>query len=355
MFINGGITFTGGLTLTPALAALGFTSPALMNGSTSAAYPYAVAVNSSGLFVAVLQAGGVWGYATSTNGITWTTPALMPGSVVGAPNAITVNSSGLFVAVGNRSADSAPLYATSTDGSTWSTPALMNGSTSYANMSAIAVNSSGLFVAVGSNSSSQSVYATSTNGSTWTTPALMPGGIAFTPTSMAVNSSGLFVAVGFQNNGGGATPYPFTYASSSNGSTWTTPTVTTSYNATKMVVAVNSSGLFVVAYTYSVAAFATSSNGTSWSAFTNIPGIRFTVAAITCSTAGIFVIVGSTTTGTYPAFTSSLDGTTWNSAITMNNSTTYAALTGLAVNSSGRFAAIGDNAANQPVAAYGLY
>ena len=62
--------------------------------------------------------------------------------------AVTVNSAGLFVAVGYDVSE-APLYATSSNGSTWTTPALMNGSTSYAEMRAVTVNSAGLFVAVG--------------------------------------------------------------------------------------------------------------------------------------------------------------------------------------------------------------
>jgi photosystem II stability/assembly factor-like uncharacterized protein len=72
---------------------------------------------------------------------------------------VTVNSSGLFVAVGYNGY---PVYATSTNGSTWTTPALMNGSSVAATMYSVTVNSSGLFVAVGYNDSNYPVYATST-------------------------------------------------------------------------------------------------------------------------------------------------------------------------------------------------
>jgi photosystem II stability/assembly factor-like uncharacterized protein len=72
----------------------------------------------------------------------------------------------------------------------------MNGSTVAATMSSVAVSSSGRFVAIGYNSSGS--YATSTNGSTWTTPELMNNSVASaTMLGVAVNSAGLFAAVGF--------------------------------------------------------------------------------------------------------------------------------------------------------------
>jgi hypothetical protein len=73
---------------------------------------------------------------------------------------VAVNSAGLFIAVGADSGLS-PLYATSSNGSTWTTPALMNGSTVYAYMNSVTVNRTGLFVAVGSNSNNYPVYAAS--------------------------------------------------------------------------------------------------------------------------------------------------------------------------------------------------
>jgi alpha-tubulin suppressor-like RCC1 family protein len=134
-----------------------------MNGSSTVAFIQSITVNSSGLFVAVgYDNNGYPLYATSSNGSTWTTPALMNGSSVGARmQSVTVNSSGLFVAVGYNGSSGYPVYATSTDGSTWTTPALMNGSSAVAYMQSVTVNSSGLFVAVGADGSTYPVYATS--------------------------------------------------------------------------------------------------------------------------------------------------------------------------------------------------
>jgi hypothetical protein len=75
----------------------------------------------------------------------------------------------------------------------------MNGSTTFAQMLSVTViNSIGLFVAVGNPGAP--VYATSSDGSTWTTPATMGSGLNSTITSVAVNSSGLLVAVGYDYN-----------------------------------------------------------------------------------------------------------------------------------------------------------
>jgi hypothetical protein len=71
---------------------------------------------------------------------------------------IAVSGAGQFVAVGFGGG---PRFATSSDGSTWTTPALMNGSSASANQRAVAVNSSGLFVSVGQSGSSIG-FATST-------------------------------------------------------------------------------------------------------------------------------------------------------------------------------------------------
>ena len=79
----------------------------------------------------------------------------------------------------------------------FSTPALMNGITAYNSMTAVAVNSSGLFVAVGYDVNGYPVYATSSDGTTWTTPGRINGN---TPTILlgvtVYNTSGKFVTVG---------------------------------------------------------------------------------------------------------------------------------------------------------------
>jgi hypothetical protein len=157
-------------------------------------------------------------------------------------------------------------------------------------MNAITVNSSGLFVAVGYISTS-AVYATSSDGSTWTTPAYM-GGSAATGLmiSVTVNSSGKFVAVGY-----GVSTRPV-YATSTNGSTWTTPAYmngsTTAANMKS--VTVNSSGLFVAVGYSSASVYATSTDGSTWTTPASMGGSTTVTSmnAITVNSSGLFVAVG---------------------------------------------------------------
>jgi len=277
-----------------------WSNPALINNSTSNILINSVAVNSAGKFVAVgfyNDGTGAPVYATSTNGTTWTSPAKMNGSTNDARMyAVTVNSAGLFVAVGWSYPSFGPVYATSSDGSTWTTPAPMNGSSTRAQMTSIAVNSAGLFVATGNAGNGAPLYATSSNGSTWTTPATMNGSnTAAYIKGMTVNSAGVFVAVGYNNSG-----YPL-YATSNNGSTWTTPATMNGSSAGAYMygIAVNSSGLFVAVGYYTSPVYATSSDGSTWTT----PGLMngstspANIVALTVNSAGKFVAVGSDSNG----------------------------------------------------------
>ena len=356
---------TGGL-----MGFTGFTAARTMNGSSTTAYMYAVAVNSSRKFVAVgYNASNYPVAAYSTDGTTWTTPALMNGSSVYAVmRGVAVNSAGKFVAVGNNTS-SYPVAAYSTDGTTWTTPALMNGSSVYAVMSGVTVNSSGLFVAVGWNASNYPVSAYSTDGTTWTTPATMNGSTTGAYMfGVAVNSSGLFAAVGRSNSTYGVAAY------STDGITWTTPALLNGNStyfvmSTSQFITVNSSGLFVAVGTgTSSKPIATySSDGMTWSTPAAMNGTTNDVnmTAVTVNnTTGKFIAVGQgnpvpTTTGgsILPAFATSTNGTTWTTPVSMNGAITPTYPLGLAVDSNGRFVMVGygygnTTSGNAPVSAY---
>ena len=290
---------------------------------TSPDYPYAImtsiTVNSSGLFVAVGYDNNTYYplYATSTDGITWTNPALMNGSTSYALlTSVTVNSAGLFVAIGYDN-NTYPLYATSSDGTAWTTPALMNDSTSYAHMQSITVNSAGLFVAVGFNNNNYPLYATSADGTAWTTPALINGSTSYAQmNSVTVNSSGLFIAVGIGNN-----DYPL-YATSSDGSNWTTPAVMNGSTSIGFMtsVTVNSSGLFIaVGFGQVGPVYAKSSDGSNWTtpALINSTTGPIALTSVTVNSSGLFVAIGDEFSNFYLGHTSTTDGSTW-SALTFN-------------------------------------
>ena len=334
----------------------GFNSIATMGSSSANQIMIATAVSSSGTYVAVgysLASGSLYApiFSYSTNGTTWSTPAFMNGSTVGARMlAVTVNSSGLFVAVGYNQSNNAAVYATSSNGTTWTTPALMNGNTSISLMQAVTVNSSGLFVAVGVGTSSSAIYATSSNGSTWTTPAYMTGSAVTAPMyGVAVNSSGLFVAVGSGGSNQGV------FSTSSNGSTWSTPASMNGYSgySEMQAVTVNKSGVFVALGSdvnntpgspYPM--FATSSNGTTWTSpayiSTTIPFILYSVTALPN---GSFIGVGSNP-GAYSYYVSSANGSTWSTPTLFTGGGTYPTMYGVTSKSSNLAVAVGTNSIN---------
>ena len=343
---SGAVGMTTGYGKSNTLAFNGFNTPADIG--TTYVVMNSVAVNSSGLFVAIGNDGSNYPvYATSTNGSTWSTPSSMgSGANMATMKSVAVNSSGLFVAVGYNIGYNAlcyyPLYATSTNGSTWSTPAYMNGSTNAVVMNSVAVNSSGLFVAVGYDAKCNTGprYATSSDGSTWTTPAAMGSASCGGMNSVAVNSSGLFVAVG--TNG---CTYP-RYATSSNGSTWTTPAAMGSgaNKAYMKSVAVNSSGLFVaVGYDYNnnTPLYATSSNGSTWTtpAAMNGTGSFARMQSVAVNNAGVFVAVGYNTT--YSLYATSSNGSTWTTPTRFNCSSAYIRMNSVTANNRGLFVSVG--------------
>ena len=348
---SAGTYYVGGqfdeVTPTQVPATSPFSTPTIITGSSNGQVMQGIAVNSSGLFVAVGNNGssGYPLYATSTDGITWSTPALMNGSTVYANmTAITVNSFGLFVAVGTNNTGAA-LYATSTNGTTWTTPASMNGITSASFMTSITVNSSGLFVAVGYDSS-YPLYATSTNGTTWTTPTQASTSLSCKFFAVTVNLSGRFVAVGSGNSTGYAI-----FSTSTDGSTWSTPALMNGalLIAQMQAIAVNSAGLFVAMGQYFngtnyVTYYATSANGTTWTTPALIdPTAAVQMKSIAVNSSGFFVAVGYEYFNLYAYYTTSSDGSTWSTPTFMGTSPANGVrMYSVAVNSSGLFVAAGD-------------
>ena len=324
----------------------------------------------------------------------------MNGSTTAAYMAsVTVNTTGLFVAVGNNGSQY-PVYATSTNGSTWTTPATYG--VSYQTVTSIAVNTTGLFVSMSYNSSSQPAYAYSTNGSAWITPVTITTTSAVPSADMYSivysNALGLFVAVGDT----GSSPYSSypTYATSTNGSTWTSPaymayitallqgvaafnyqTVAVGYDTsnypvytTAMLGAQRMGGSLTVAYMKAVArgsspyywasvgwdvsgyplfAYSTVDDGSVWTAPASMNGST-TVAYMTSiaygSPAGSYVAVGYNASN-YPAYATSTNGSTWTTPVLMNGYTGYARMTSIAYSSfaAGLFVAVGYNGNGYPV------
>jgi len=289
-----------------------WTAPALMGGSNAIADMIAITVNSSGLFVAITTNGYYNAlYATSLDGSTWTIPSLIGSSEDKAYiTSVTVNSSGLFVAVGYDTTGNIK-FTTSPDGFTWSIPDYMFGIATKGHMRSV-THYDGLFVAVGYDIDTfYPLYSTSTNGSTWTTLSSMGNSTSEAiMIAITVNSSGLFVAVGYDLN-----YYPI-YATSTNGSTWTTPFYMHEISIREPIyisdnrIVVNSAGLFFVlgSDNYGNSLYSTSSNGSTWTPFSlisNNNSLNFSMEAVAVNSAGLFVTVGNSDNGPTYAFASS--------------------------------------------------
>ena len=349
---------------TPIVTGIGMNAPTIIN--TSFGQLSAVTCRQSdGLFVAIGVNSNTYPvFTSSTNGSTWTTPAVMNGSNTAVSmTAIAVNNtSGLFVAVGyTAGASGYPVYATSTNGSTWTTPAAMNGYNGYCAINSVTRRQSdGLFVAIGWNSSGTPLYATSTNGSTWTTPAVVGATTTYGNllTAVTVSSSGNFVAVGRYYNSGSY--YPI-YSTSTNGTTWTTPAQMVSGTGFQYAylnsVTANSSGFCVtVGYdsnTYPI--FASSTNGTTWNApskLNNTSSVKATLKAVTCRQSdGLFVAVGQDYAylATYGVYSTSTNGLNWSTINKMNNTSTVSPLTAVTISNSGGVVAVGWDSNNYPI------
>jgi len=316
-----------------------WSAAAAMNGSTTTGQQMqSVAVNSSGLCVA----GGVSGLiATSTDGINWTTPA-RPAALFassGTVRCIGVSSTNVFYAAVAAASLGVRGYATSTDGVTWTT-SLFNGSTVNGNMYGVAISSSGRIVFVGAN-----YFTTSADGTTWTTPAPFSSA-TFSANAVCVNSAGLFVAVGSDSSSGPS------YSTSVDGSTWTpvanfngfAPGNVGSVNG----VAVNSSGRFVAVgniNTYGSSLYTTSTDGTTWTTPTSFNGLyqSFNVRGITVNSAGKFIAVGSGSDN-LPIYTASNDGVTWSNPQQMGDYPATGSPFGVTIAPSGKFIAVGQGA-----------
>ena len=304
-----------------------FTAPTVIGGNNTF-FVKAVAVSSRGLYVAVgYDSTGVYQvsrypmYSTSTDGITWTTPARINNFAssctmlnIAVYNAGSYDS---FVAIGTFEATGYPAYAVF-DGSNWSNPIAMGGTTTAAVMQGITVNSSGLFVAVGFDNTTTytPLYAYSSDyGNTWTAPAQLGASTGYIMTSIAVNSSGKFVAVGNTPSFGNGV-----YATSTNGTTWSsTPTAlpsNASYAITVPYITVNSSNLFVATgqgnglVNLSFGAYTTSTDGSTWTTPGRLSTPTFVPRAITVNSIGVFVTVGNSGNGNF-SYASSSNGTTW--------------------------------------------
>jgi hypothetical protein len=238
----------------------------------------------NGLYVAVGLDATI---ATSPDGIAWT--IRRQATALATLNGVEF-ANGLFVAVGQTSPIrlGAALIMTSTDGANWS---LVDSVADTVNAQLLDVTyGGGTWVAVGFGSAK---VLTSTDARTWT----IRGTPGFAIPAKITYGAGRFVASGSGN----------TALTSTDGITWTNPTVVASTN-TLLEGAAFGSGKFVLVgrdSNFNAAAF-TSTDGTTWTPANPIAG--------TANSTG-FIAVGASPTGFVAAggnlVYSSVDGVSW--------------------------------------------
>lgn len=340
----------------------GFSTPAQMNGSTSAQIMNRISVNSSGLFSSIgNQQGGSYYplYAYSSNGTTWTTPAVISSSANSFLLDLAVSPvSNRFVAVGYNYPN--PIFAYSNDGISWNSITSMG---SNCLMFSIYAKSDGSFLALGSLiTSGYGAYATSTDGTSWSSPAAMSASTTqFYPTGIAQNSSGLFVTVG--RSAGDNRAYT---AYSSNGTSWSAPALFNGYattaNMTSVVYNRITNKFVAVGYDWTnyYPLFSTSSDGINWSTPSLISGsTAASLTSVKINSNGVYVAVGSNSSagsGTNSLYTYSNDGTTWAAPQTFSSSGNALIALGMTVDNTGRFISVGNSPSSNyyPMTAYSI-
>jgi hypothetical protein len=329
-----GITITGSVTINqgvnigtppPSPPTINFITPTIMNAGAfvSLLQPCASAIDTSGLITVIGSDNGNSGSAVSSNGTSWTGPTQ---EITGSTFLTHITWSSYhnyFLAIGVNSSSNA-ICSTSSDGVTWTTPAVISGALIIGNVYAITVNSAGLFVAIMILNPGGTAYSTSTDGSTWTTPTALPGavsGVFFNTASITVNSSGKFVVTGY--NGFDSTPW---YSVSTNGSSWTTQQMFNSSFQPKAVIWSSFHNLFVtVGNMTSGIGYSTSANGSTWTTPALISGSTspMLIVALAVNPAGEFVGVGQVAVGGIgqALYMTSANGSNWGAPLLFNSST----------------------------------
>jgi hypothetical protein len=293
-------------------------------------------------------------------GITSYTAVSTPGNIT---NTLNQANSGTFNVTGLTTGTNYTftVYATNTKGN--SSSVTSNSVTPTATAPTFTVSDAptiGTATATSSTTATVPFTAPANNGGTQIlsyTAISTPGNITGTISqsgSGTINITGLTSLTSYTftvyatNSAGNSVSSSVSNSITTNDNTWSTIALMNGSTArgAMQAVTVNSSGLFVavgrkVVSTVSQPVFATSTNGTTWTTPANINGNTTykNMVSVAVDSSGKFVAVGRHATN-FPnfAYATSTDGSNWNDPTTITGSTT---VNSVAVNSSGRFVAVG--------------
>jgi hypothetical protein len=198
---------------------------------------------------------------------------------------------------------------------TFGTPTIMNSGAfvSLLQPNSTDIDPSGLIAVVGQNGGNFG-SAVSSNGTTWTGPTLNISGNTFIARMVWSSIHGYYLAIG---SGPSPNSYPI-YTTSSDGVTWSSTAVANATTISNIwALAVNSAGVFAaIVYIPSVGpGYMTSADGVTWTTPTAIPGatsgVFFFNASITVDSSGKFVATGYEGFSSTPWSAVSANGSTW--------------------------------------------
>jgi hypothetical protein len=316
IIIGGGITIGGGINIDTTGGGAGggatVTWSSFANFSSSASQS-SIAYNGTNY---VTMGSSYYNYSTDLS--TWTGATQISGTPANTYLDNMVYGNGVFVAAGIQGNY---VYTSSSSSGTgsWSTPAAANANPLGAsNAGKGIVFGNGKFIIAGNDPSlpgHPGYYISSTNGSTWSALSQFNGYTGyFTPVNIIYNGS-QFVVVGNTDTGGPR------YATSSDGSTWTTPASTGTFGLTtpNIMDIVYGNGTYVALVSdYDPSTYAlrywtsTSTNLSSWTTAVSLGTLQLYSGRIAYGN-GKFVTVGHVKPGSYqlPAWSASTDGATW--------------------------------------------
>jgi hypothetical protein len=298
-----------------------WSTPATFNGFTTVnCQMWGVITNGTTTAVAVGQnASGVAIASVTTNGTTWTTPAVINAALLysSGSECITYSSSGFFVAGGSGGTFLPPAIAYSSNGTAW-TLVTTHMSTSNGPIKSLCANTTTIMAVANLGGSNPTpTVGTGTYSSLGTTSTALGGVIPFsfmTANSICYGSLSGYMIVGSTSSQGGYYWLSTTYAGFATASIAWMPN---NLGGPAGGVGIENSGL--------------------WHTF-HVTSVRF------CTTLALYVVTGSSQMNSQeiPCY-ATFNGTTWNIYPAGGTTGGYAELTDIVQTSSGRLVAVGAN------------